>query len=69
MRKTLIPSTSRYFCDIVDSHLINQTTVQATYKIKDGGFVKVISTFDEKRNFKDAIFPAALESVQQEIHA
>jgi hypothetical protein len=69
MKHPLIPSTSSSLCNIVDNQLINQATVQTTYKIKDGRFVKVISTFDEKRDFKDAIFPAALESAQQELHA
>lgn len=69
MKPLLTPPTSSSFCAIVENHLINKTTVQTTYKIKDGGFVKVISAFDENRDFKDAIFPAALESAQRELHA
>ncbi len=69
MRHPLIPSNSSSFYNVIEKQLINQTTVQTIYKIKEGGFIRVTSCFDEEKTFKDAIFPAALESAQQELHA
>jgi len=51
-------------CEIVLREAIDKNTLTATYKIKGGGIVNVKSIFNNRQQFKDAIFPAIVTTIK-----
>ena len=56
-------------CSVQETKLLSPSTVQTTYKIKGGGYIIIKSIFNNKKDFKEAIFPAAVESLKQNLSA
>jgi hypothetical protein len=54
-------------CTIVRNELIDHYSVNTSYKIQGGGMINVKSVFNRQRQYKDALYPAVLNKVKQEI--
>ena len=57
------------FCSVLETKIVNSTAVQTTYKIKGGNYIVVKSVFQNNKDFKEAIYSAAVESTKQKMNA